>query len=286
MKKLLVLLFIFSYFISFAQKVLISWGQQTIEGLTEEKFNAAQKLSAEQLLSKNITDASWCEIFLTLNSSINNQSKNSEYLKALTGQITNKAITSIEGTSKLIIWERITSGEILFEGKGLVVENDLFSVAGRANQLLQNMTKKNFGYVTSSSTDDDLKIIQNKWVKFISNQPVDEYRPAEFKGSAIPEASSLKAIEALIISIQNNPKKDALTKKCLQKIYKLDEMPKEKGPALYCSPDTHSYAYLSMLLGDKKRDETKDALWWKKFWDENHGKLAWDNEKGFYIVAK
>ncbi|KXH79722.1 hypothetical protein AU378_20075 [Chryseobacterium kwangjuense] len=264
----------------------MSWGQQTIEGLTEEKFNAAQKLSAEQLLSKNITDASWCEIFLTLNSSINNQSKNSEYLKALTGQITNKAITSIEGTSKLIIWERITSGEILFEGKGLVVENDLFSVAGRANQLLQNMTKKNFGYVTSSSTDDDLKIIQNKWVKFISNQPVDEYRPAEFKGSAIPEASSLKAIEALIISIQNNPKKDALTKKCLQKIYKLDEMPKEKGPALYCSPDTHSYAYLSMLLGDKKRDETKDALWWKKFWDENHGKLAWDNEKGFYIVAK
>lgn len=286
MKKLLLIYFIFSYFLSNAQKVLVSWGQQTIEELTEEKFNDAQKLTAEQLLEKNRNDKTWCDVFLTLNSSVNNQSKNSDYLKALTEQLTNKKVTALEGTSKLIIWDRIINGDIIFEGKGLVVENDLFTVAGRANQLLQNLTKKNFGYVTINSTNEDLTTIKSNWIKFLSNQPVEEYHSTEFKNSKIPEASSLKAIEAVIVSIQNNPKKDQLTKKCLQKVYKLNEMPKEKGPALYCSPDTHSYAYLSMLFGDQNLDETKNATWWKKFWNENHAKLTWNSDKGTYEVKK
>lgn len=39
-----------------------------------------------------------------------------------------------------------------------------------------------------------------------------------------------------------------------------------------------------MLFGDKKFDETKDAKWWKNFWDTNHGKLFWNSETGIYEV--
>ena len=41
--------------------------------------------------------------------------------------------TKLAGTKRLIVWERITSGEILFEGMGREIDDDVFRVAGRAN---------------------------------------------------------------------------------------------------------------------------------------------------------
>jgi hypothetical protein len=52
--------------------------------------------------------------------------------------------------SRLIIWERISRGEILFEGQGVQIEDDLFQVAGRANWILRNLYAKNFGHVGSA----------------------------------------------------------------------------------------------------------------------------------------
>ena len=141
--KRIILLFVLCYFHEGnAQKLLTSWSQQNIENYTKEMYDQAQKLSPSELLEKNLNAKSWSEVFLTLNSSINNYSANKDYLKGLTDQLTNNNITKLEGTSRLIIWDRITSGDIIFEGKGLVIENDLFKVAGRANQILQKYNKK------------------------------------------------------------------------------------------------------------------------------------------------
>jgi hypothetical protein len=270
---------------SFPQRLLTSWSQQNIENYTKEMYDAAQKLTSTELLTKNLNDKSWSAVFLTLNASVNNYSKDTVYLKALAEQLTNRTETKLEGTSRLIIWDRIISGDIIFEGKGLVIDNDLFQVGGRANQLLQNLTKKNFSYVTIHSTDKELEELKRKWLTFLSNKPVEETKPTEYKDSKIPEISSLAAVEALIISLQDNSKKDQITKTCLKKIYNLDEMPKENGSsASYCNPDTYTYSYLAMLFGDKKFDETKDAKWWKNFWGTNHDKLVWNSEGGIYEV--
>jgi hypothetical protein len=270
----------------FSQTLLVSWSQQNIENYTKEMYDDAQKLTSSQLLVKNINDKSWSNVFLTLNASVNNYSKDTSYLKELALQIPNNKQTILEGTSRLIIWDRIVSGDIVFEGKGLVIDNDLYSVGGRANQILQTLTKKNFGFVNIHSGEKDLKAIKEKWLKFLSNQPVDEYKPVQYKNTKIPEISSLTAVHALIISLQDNPKKEQITKNCLKQVYNLDEMPKEKtSPANYCNPDTYTFSYLGLLFGDKKFDETKDAKWWQNFWESNHDKLAWNDEKGIYEVA-
>jgi hypothetical protein len=270
---------------SFSQSVLASWSQQNIENYTREMYDVAQKLTATELLIKNLNDKSWNEVFLTLNASVNNYLNDTPYLKALARQLTNKTEIKLGGTSRLIIWYRIISSDIIFEGKGLVIDNDLFQVGGRANQLLQNLTKKNFGYVTIHSTDKELEELKSKWLAFLSNKPIEETKLIEYKRSRIPEISSLVAVEALIISLQDNSKKDQITKTCLKKIYKLDEMPKEKGSsASFCNPDTYTYSYLAMLFGDKRFDETKNAKWWKVFWDTNHEKLVWNSEGGIYEV--
>ena len=247
-------------------------------------YEEAQKLTASELLNKNLNDKSWSAVFLTLNASINNYSKDSIYLKALANQIANNTETKLEGTSRLIIWDRIISGDIIFEGKGLVIDNDLFAVGGRANQLLQNLTGKNFGFVTIHSGIQELEELKSKWLNYLSNKSVEEYKPIEYKKSKIPEISSLTAVQALIISLQDNSKKQQITKNCLKNIYKLDEMPKEKGTsASYCNPDTYTFSYLGMLFGEKYI-ETRDAKWWQKFWDTNLNKLIWNNEMGTYEV--
>lgn len=285
LKNFLFFLLVFCYSESFSQRLLTSWSQQNIENYTKDMYDAAQKLTSAELLTKNINDKSWSGVFLTLNASINNYSKDTVYLKGLAEQITNKTETKLEGTGRLIIWDRIITGDILFEGKGLVFDNDLFQVGGRANQLLQNLTKKNFGIVTIHSTNKELEEIKSKWQIFLSNQHVEEKKPAGYKNAKIPEISSLTAVQALIISLQDNPKKDQITKNCLKKVYNLDEMPKEKGsPAIYCNPDTYTYSYLGILFDNKKFDETKNAKWWLNFWNTNQNKLVWNDETGIYEV--
>lgn len=119
----------------------------------------------------------------------------------------------------------------------------------------------------------------------MANKAIEEYKSVEYKNSKIPEISSLTAVEALITSLQDNSIKDLITKSCLKKVYKLDEMPKEKGSsASYCNPDTYTFSYLGMLFGDKTFDETKNAKWWQNFWDTNHNNLVWNDETGIYVV--
>ncbi|MEZ4794473.1 MAG: hypothetical protein R2773_03185 [Flavobacteriaceae bacterium] len=288
MKQTLSLIFtIFILNISHSQSRLVSWSQSNIENYTKEMYDKAQKLSTEELLEKNLNDVYWSEIFLTLNASVNNYKSDIEYHKQLANQITNEKETQLKGTSRLIIWDRITSGDIIFEGKGIVIDNDLFKVGGRANQLLQNLTGKNFGNVNINSTSSELKILKDKWLDFLSGQEVTEYKKPEYQNSKIEEITSLKAVEALIISLQENPKKALITKNCLKNVYQLDEMPEDKSSsAIYCNPDTYTYSYLAMLFGDEKVDETKQSEWWLNFWNENKDKLVWNNELGEFETKK
>ena len=271
--------------ISFSQQVLLSWSQQNIENYTKDMYDAAQELSSADLLNKNLNDSYWSEVFLTLNASVNHYSKDTSYLKGLANQITNRKETKLRGTSRLIIWDRITSGDITFEGKGLVIDNDLYTVAGRANQILQNLTNKNFGFITIHSNDKELEELKTKWLDYFAYKPVEVYKAIEFPKAKISEISSLNAVHALIVSLQDNPLKRQMIKSCLKKLYNLDEMPKEKdAPANYCNPDTYTFSYLATLFGDGKFDESKDASWWQKFWKTNGNKLAWNGEKGVYEV--
>ena len=94
---LLIPLVTFSCFESFSQSVLTSWSQQSIENYTKEMYDEAQTLSSSELLSKNLSDRSWSAVFLTLNASINNYSKDGIYLKELANQITNNKVTKFRG---------------------------------------------------------------------------------------------------------------------------------------------------------------------------------------------
>jgi hypothetical protein len=270
---------------AYSQKILISWGQKDIEGWIKEKYDDAQTLTSEQSLERNVTAKNWSDFFAIMNASVNNYSSNQEYLNDLVEQITDMTETKLQGTSRLIIWERIISEDIIFEGKGIIIENDIYKVGGRANQLLQALTQKNFGNVSINSTEKDLLELRNKWLSFFADKPVEELKVQVFENAKIDNICSLNAFHALIVSLKENSRKEEITKNCLKNVYKLDKMPNDKSsPAVYCNPDTYTYGYLGMLIGDKKNDANKDAKWWQNFWNENKEKLVWNNKKGHYEI--
>lgn len=267
-----------------SQSRLMAWGMDDVEGLTEQVFNNARKINAEQWLIENKNAETWKDVFLAINN-VAEHKTNKELLLGFAEQITDTTTTKLKGTSRLIIWDRILTKDIIFEGKGIVVENDLFTVAGRANQILQSALGKNIGYVTIDTDYKALQKLREKWINTIQGKKVEEWKKPNLNyENTIEEITNLKAFEAIILSIQPSAEKELITSNCLKNIYQLDEMPENPGSEAFCNPDTYSYSYLGMLIGEKPVDKSKDYKYWKKFWEENKNSLKWDNEKGYYVT--
>lgn len=246
-------------------------------------FNEARSIKPDRLAEKNLAVKSWADAYLLMVGATVNKDDLAAR-KAFVGQITNGSKVALEKTGRLIIWERIISGEILFEGKGYQCDDDLFTVAGRANWVLRNVTKKNFGFITPASTQAELEQIQKKWNQYLNGEPVAEYQtPYESDEKGLPELRSPAAIEALIVSLNGNSNKTALTKDCLKRVYNLSEMPKEGGSATLCDPDTLTQRYLAIMTDV---EGAHDYAWWKSWWDKNQNALDWDKGKARFFVKK
>src|SRR5262245_10368153 len=220
----------------YADGILLAWSSRDVSGVTEQSFNAAKQLNAEQIQKKNLEVTTWADAFLLMVAA--NQHKDDKtLLKRLVSQVIDKTKVDLKFTNRLIIWERITTGEIQFEGKGYQVSDDLFTVAGRANWMLRNLTKKNFGFVKSNTSESDLNNLQQKWTRFLGGEQVQEYEnpyPTSEKG--LEEIRSPEALEALILSLAPTNEKERLTKDCLTRLYHLDKLPDDpSSPAALCS---------------------------------------------------
>lgn len=92
-----------------------------------------------------------------------------ETIPELIERITNNKEIGLENTADLIIMERVKSGDLKFYGHGNMVADDLFKVSGRANHLLKEITGQNFGDVTMNSTQEELEILQKKWIEWLKS---------------------------------------------------------------------------------------------------------------------
>ena len=198
----------------YADGILLSWSSRDVSGVTEQSFDAAKQLSVGEIEKKNLEVGSWADAYLLMVGASQHK-EDKALLKALASQITNKSKVHLKSTNRLIIWERITTGEIQFEGKSYQVSDDLFAAAGRANWMLRNLTKKNFGYVRPTTSEEELAKLQQKWTRWLSGEQVEEYQeryPTSEKG--LEEIRSLEALEGLIVSLASTSEKEALTQDC------------------------------------------------------------------------
>ena len=82
-------------------------------------------------------------------------------------RITNKEEIGLVNSADLIIWERVQAKQMKFYGHGGVSKDDLFTIAGRANRLLSQITGEAFGHVSMYSTQEQLDRLQKKWMEWL-----------------------------------------------------------------------------------------------------------------------
>jgi hypothetical protein len=267
---------------AFSDGTLVSWGPQSIAGMTQERWNAAKALDTAAILQRVRAASSWAECYEAL-LGLKNRKDDHDLLRRIVAEVSSATSGKISGTDGLIIWQRIRSGDILFVGKGLWVEDDLFRTAGRANWLLRVVLQKNFGPVTPSSTSQELKELQSKWESYLAGKSLEEYESQyQTTVKSYQAIRSLPALQALVVSLQPSAEKDAYTKQCLKNIYGLDALPSESGnPARLCNPDQWTNLYLAALTGIT---ESHNSSWWAAWWSENQELLRWDPGTGQFLA--
>jgi hypothetical protein len=92
-----------------------------------------------------------------------------DIIPSLIKRLANKKEVGLANSADLIIWERVQAKQLQFYGHGGVSNDDLFTVAGRANRLLTEITGENFGHVSMYSTQDQLVALQKKWIKWLKS---------------------------------------------------------------------------------------------------------------------
>lgn len=265
--------------------LLIAWSVQDVEGLSEKLLSRAKTVAAAEVPGRNREVRSWLDAFLTMSGAAQH-AKDTAMLAALAAQIGDAGTHGLTGTSRLIIWERVTSGDIVFEGRGLQVDDDLFTVAGRANWMLRTLTGNDFGHVGIGTSAGERGDIRGRWERWLRGERVERVEnryPAPQSG--LEEIRSIEALEGMIASLAPNPAKLRLIQACLKRQrIPGDTLPADpKGRASLCNPDNYTFSYLTLLTGV---EEQHDFEWWSAWWGENRERLVWNRETGRFDVRQ
>ena len=86
----------------------------------------------------------------------------------LISRLSDKRKVGLAGTADLIIWCRITTGDLKFYGHGGVISEDVFTVAGRASWVLNEITGEEFVSVQCDMTEEESEEYKKKWIEYIN----------------------------------------------------------------------------------------------------------------------
>lgn len=80
--------------------------------------------------------------------------------------LTDTTKVGLINTADLIIWDRMSTKELQFYGHGGVIDEDIFTVAGRSSHILNELTNENFALVHVATTLPELRIYQALWISW------------------------------------------------------------------------------------------------------------------------
>jgi hypothetical protein len=271
-----------------ADDLMGAWNVRDVQGVTEKDIEAARRLGVADVEKRNLKVASWADAFLTMVGA--NQHKGDKVLlSALIAQLTDKTKTDLKNTSRLIIWERVTTGEILFDPMGgYQINDDLFTVAGRANWMLRSSTKKNFGYVKPNTSAEELTKLQQKWSRWLQGEQIeehsDEYVLTKNRSNELKKGlNSLEALEGLITSLKPHSSKEKRRAECVNTLRSVYGANSSTSTFDVCKPDLITQTYIYLITGIKSRH---DYDWWKRWLDTNKSQLVWNKEKEIFEVKR
>jgi len=254
-----------------------SWSPRDLDGMTKRRWEAATNRTQEQLLTLNRGLKTWpeaCEVV----TGAQEYAGSTEFLGQVAAQLTDATMKRLDLTSRLIQWERVRAGELIFPGRGFVVFDDVFTVAGRANWILRTVTEKNFGFVKPGATEDELARLQRTWKSYLAGeQPAEVELPFRSEVGGEDELFDLIAVEVIIRSLAPSEAKQMLVRTCLTKVGATELPSDPEQPAALCNPDQYARMFLRQVT-DVEIEQSPEG--WSAWWAENKDRLRWNQKKG------
>lgn len=84
----------------------------------------------------------------------------------LIAMLTDTTKVGLTNSADLIIWDRLQTKELTFYGHGGLINEDIFTVAGRCSYILNELTDENFALVHVATTMKELEIYQALWTSW------------------------------------------------------------------------------------------------------------------------
>ena len=85
----------------------------------------------------------------------------------LVARLSDKRKIGLKNTADLIIWDRIGTGDLQFYGHGGAITEDVFTVAGRASWILNQLTGEEFAVVHGNLTQEEAEKFKELWIKYV-----------------------------------------------------------------------------------------------------------------------
>jgi hypothetical protein len=84
-------------------------------------------------------------------------------------RLTDETEVGLTNAREIIIWDRVQEGDLELDGPGAEVADDLFTVGGRANYLLKNLTGEDFGTLEMHTSSEERIRLRDQWVDWLLN---------------------------------------------------------------------------------------------------------------------
>lgn len=93
-----------------------------------------------------------------------------KFIPELILMLTDTTYIGLENAGGITIWSRMKdNAEVLKQNPlNYQIDDDIFTIAGRASWILKRLTKNEFGIVKPNTTQKDLLTIQKQWIKWLN----------------------------------------------------------------------------------------------------------------------
>lgn len=139
--------------------------KQRIEAYGNRRYNEySDTLALQDVFAIIDTATQFSQIEFAKSWCIDNYQKSFPHLIA---RLSDKRKIGLTNTADLIIWERLGTGELEFYGHGSCIPEDIFTIAGRASWILNQLTGENFAVVHGNFTEKQSTEFKNLWLLYI-----------------------------------------------------------------------------------------------------------------------
>jgi len=270
----------------YADDILGEWNvQKDIKNFSPYQYENAKNWTSKQIASMLESNTTWSQLFFISYGARHRYNQgDTTMIKELIKLVQKNKVIPMTETYKLIIWERIRNGDMVFEGRGVIVDDDLFNVAGKANWILRYIYGVRFGLVQINSTQFALDELARKWTELYKGRSAGATPEVIHNSKTLACLKDTLVLKTLIFTLQPSEKKTQYINSCLEQ-FKLKSVPKDPlVSGYYCNPDNYTIEYLNKIVELKSPLKSADA--WKRWYDANKSKIVYDEKKKKFVIPK